>query len=566
MVAARATKSLQKFVPTALVAFGVTYFAADAGIMVTAGHHPAQHNGYQVYEHNGALITAPWEQGITDAIIENQEPWEGAWNATRDANSRPITYLVLGTYVSRLRSCFRSLQPIPPADHFTGPVSCPASLSAVYTALHGHAFNFVAEIASQVTRVTLFTCEPQETAHVDFPTVKSPNPEEKDNLDVAIKYADAIKQSLVIANDPDAGRFAAAQKLPGGRWHDFTGDQMGVLLASYLLDRVRLDRVADAAVSNGPPAKSDRRKIATLATAASSGMLSRMAHAHDVHFEETLTGSKWLGERAKDMASDYNVIFAYEESLGYMFPSISYEKDGLAAAMMFLNAVEYWQSANHIPGRMTPYQKLQFLYQTYGYFETINTHFISPNLDFTNDFFNAVRMSSELKKRKIGCLTILRWRDVTDGIEEPMAPSPDSFANTLPAHPAGQMLTFRLHLGQKEGEGHELLDGLVTVTLRASGTRPRVKLCVECCSKAETVAQDLAGNALMVVVKAWIMNRGNRMRLQGNLVESSSGIKYAVYSHVVPNESIVSGDRDQEQDQRTSSLHRGRVRLAENSG
>jgi phosphoglucomutase len=559
-VAEAVTKSSQRYVPTPLVAFGVLHFHASAGVMITASHNPARDNGYKVYWSNGAQINVPRDQHITASIRENQEPWDGAWVTTPDETSPPVVPELMDAYVKRLKTALGMLQPSVPPAQTVVPTTRSLEASVMYTPLHGVGTQYFNYVTQRVTCAIRNVCLAQSKPDPDFPTLEFPNPEEEGALNLAFSSADAAKQSLVIANDPDADRFAAAQKMPDGSWHRFTGDQMGVLLASYLLDRVCQGQVA-AAVSeigetcdvrqlvdtadirddgeslgvNATPANvplDNQHRVAMLTTAVSSGMLSRMVRAHGVYFEETLTGFKWLGNRAHGMAPVFNVIFAYEEALGYMFPSVSYDKDGIAAASIFLNAVEYWTSDNHKWGAMTPYQKLQSLYSIYGYHESINTYFSSQDPDRTKAFFNAIRESDEVKDMILGRFRILRWRDVTDGIEHPMAPDPNAFTTKLPMDPSSQMLTFHLQRVPQEGETDELREDLVTVTIRASGTEPKVKLYLECRSDSEETAQWLAGRAFQEVIALWWLEYGNEMRPASPQVKSSSGIMHETYTYV----------------------------------
>jgi phosphoglucomutase len=528
--------------------------------MITASHNPAQDNGYKVYWSNGAQINVPLDQRIETSILENQEPWKDAWNTMPAEKSPAVVDDLLTAYGRRLQEEIERLQPAIPATPTTVPTASSTSTSAMYTPLHGVGYLYFDWVANRVTRSTRNVCLLQKVPDPDFPTLKFPNPEEEGALQLAFLSADARKQSLIIAHDPDADRFAAAQKMPDGHWHRFTGDQMGFLLASYLLDRVYLDQAAtvlskdigayaasyppnevhnrdDAEVtrSNDGPAKASaekQRKIAMLTTAVSSSMLSRMARAHGVYFEETLTGFKWLGNRAHTMAPEYNVIFAYEEALGYMFPSLSYDKDGIAAASIFLNAVEYWRSEDQIQGPMSPYEKLQSLYKLYGYHESINTYFTSQDPKYTKDFFNAIRLCEEVSDMELDNFKILRWRDVTDGVEHPMAPDPDAFATKLPMDPSSQMLTFHLQPVREEGETGDLLEDLVTVTIRASGMEPKVKLYLECRSESEKTAQRLAGIAFQAVIGTWWLEYGDEMRPASPLVKSSSGMTHDTYTKV----------------------------------
>jgi phosphoglucomutase len=253
VVANAVTDCSQQYVPTPLVSFGVRHYHADAGVMVTASHNPAQDNGYKVYLSNGAQINAPVDQLITASILENQEPWEGAWDATLDKDASAIVKDVVDAHVARVKWAFERLQPSIPADRVVVPLPISTEKSAIYTPLHGVGANYLNCVVNRVTRSSLGMVEPQRLPDPDFPTVRFPNPEEDGALDLAYLAADAAKQSLVIANDPDADRFAAAQKLPDGKWHRFTGDQMGVLLASYLLDRVDRDHIVSGQCTDTTP-------------------------------------------------------------------------------------------------------------------------------------------------------------------------------------------------------------------------------------------------------------------------------------------------------------------------
>lgn len=253
VVANTVTDCPQQYVPTPLVAFGVRHYHADAGVMITASHNPAQDNGYKVYLSNGAQINAPVDQLITASILENQEPWEGAWDTTLDKDASAIVKDVVDAHVARVKWAFERLQPSIPADRVAVLLPISTEKSAIYTPLHGVGANYLNCVVNRVTRSSLGMVEPQRLPDPDFPTVRFPNPEEDGALDLAYLAADAAKQSLVIANDPDADRFAAAQKLPDGKWHRFTGDQMGVLLASYLLDRVDRDHIVSGQCSDTTP-------------------------------------------------------------------------------------------------------------------------------------------------------------------------------------------------------------------------------------------------------------------------------------------------------------------------
>lgn len=221
-----------------------------------------------------------------------------------------------------------------------------------------------------------------------------------------------------------------------------TGDQVGVLLASHILETYKARQ------------KEDSRPLAMLCTAVSTGMLAKMAEREGFHFQETLTGFKWLGNVARDLeGKGYVVPFAFEEALGYMFTPVCYDKDGLAATMVFLAAEAKWRSQG-----LTPFTKLQQLYDIYGYHESLNTYFISPDPVTTNVLFEKIRSQPEPVRSTIGSLPILRFRSMAERLD---SGTPDRLPQ-LPVDLNSQMLTIWSEHG-------------VRFTLRASGTEPKLK-------------------------------------------------------------------------------------------
>lgn len=293
----------------------------------------------------------------------------------------------------------------------------------------------------------------------NFPTVNFPNPEEDGALDLAKANADHEDITLVIATDPDADRFAVAEKV-SDHWMQLTGDQVGVLFAHFLQET----------------SKSSADHYWMLTTAVSSQMLSVLSHGKCTT-GETLTGFKWLGNRALDLEKKGEIVsFAYEEALGYMFPDVVHDKDGIAAAVIFLCACATWGS---------PWAKLQQLYERYGYFETMNTYWKSPDLATTQAVFERIRESGSPHPTHVAGRKVLRWRDLTLGYDSETGNNvPD-----LPSSASSQMITCWL-------EG-------IRLTVRASGTEPKIKIYLECRDKNQDAAKARAAEVLGRVSKEW---------------------------------------------------------------
>ncbi|KAF9891745.1 Phosphoglucomutase-3 [Aspergillus nanangensis] len=454
---------------TPTVPFGVTHLHAVAGIMITASHNPAQDNGYKVYFKNGAQINTPMDVEIAQSIEENLAPWPGAWKDLQPSKSlhEDAYQKVLPQYIKAVWDYTESTT-----------IAWKPPKPFVYTPLHGVGGLVFPTLCSSVGISDFTPVAEQVKPNPDFPTVSFPNPEEVGALDLAMQTADREGKSIIIAHDPDADRFAAAEKVTGS-WFTFTGNHIGVLLASYLFESLsRTKKTSPVAVLN---------------SAVSTGMLEKMADANDIRFQEALTGFKWMGNIARNLeAEGYYVPFAFEEALGYMFPDVCYDKDGITAAMVFLSAQATWQSQG-----LTPYTKLQQLFKEYGHFETLNNYFRSPSPDVSMHLFQAIRGGSFRTAKSLGSFKILRWRDMTEGYDS----GTEDQKPTLPEDKSSQMLTL-------------WLDRDVRFTIRASGTEPKVKY----------EAVEAVCDALLAVLTEWVQPFAPTMTYSKQMPTSSGHI------------------------------------------
>lgn len=446
-----------QLVHTPMVPYSVGLYKASAGIMVTASHNPKNDNGYKVYWTNGSQIIPPRDSGIAKAIsaIQAIDTWDPEV-VDKHENVERIFSQANKEYLGSLRELVWPMPSVEMVMPFT------------YTAMHGVGLPFLRQIAHDMwfrgnnMRVVKAQADPDP----EFSTVPFPNPEEKGALTLAFEEAQQNGTTIVIANDPDADRFSFAERIEKDKWHQYTGNQIGILLASHVFDTYQ----------------GNRSRLTMLASTVSSKMLASMAAHEGFHFRETLTGFKWLGNVAQDLKKEgKEPAFAYEEAIGYMFPGVVWDKDGVAAAAVFLSAWQRWKKQG-----LTPYQKLQQLYQTYGYFEDANTYLISPSPTTTNKVFDDLRVSNNgARPETVGHRKILRWCDLTLGYD---SGTPDN-KPVLPVDASAQMITC------------ELED--VVFTARGSGTEPKIKLYIEGKADSSEKAQKLADEVLEDLVKEW---------------------------------------------------------------
>jgi phosphomannomutase len=292
-------------VPTPVLAFALLDRGAAGGVMITASHNPPGYNGYKVYWENGAQIIPPNDVGIAGEI---------AAAAESEVARLPFAEAVSAGLVHEIDEARqRYIEAI--AGELRG-TDARAPIRVAYTALHGVAEPVFREVFSRAGFDDVRSVEAQSTPDGSFPTVAFPNPEEPGAMDRVLTLGREVRADLVLANDPDGDRVAAAARTA----HDFeilSGNDIGILLADDLLRQSE----------PGTPR-------VVLSTVVSSPMLGSVAEAHDARWEQTLTGHKWIQNRALALeAEGVTYIFGYEEALGYATSTSVRDKDGISAAL-----------------------------------------------------------------------------------------------------------------------------------------------------------------------------------------------------------------------------------------
>ncbi|KAI5983862.1 hypothetical protein EDD15DRAFT_2178391 [Pisolithus albus] len=434
------------FVHTPLVPFSVKKLNAACGVMITASHNPKDDNGYKVYWENAVQIIAPHDVGIAESILQNLEPRIGNMP---DVYTSP---LCVDCSDSVKESYFALIQGLVTAE------LAHSSTKFVNTSMHGVSDLFVSEAFKQVGFAPCIPVEKQRLPDPEFPTVKFPNPEEKGEQDLALSEATTAGANYVLAQDPDADRFTAAERGADGLWFLFTGDQLGALFASHVLSKYK---------ATGKPLG----KLAMIASTVSSRMIEAMARVEGFKFVDCLTGFKFIGNTALDLvAAGYEAPFGYEEAIGFMFGSEIRDKDGVAATVMFAELVAEVQRRG-----LTVHGYLDELYQRYGYFETKNSYFVCSDPVTVDRIFWGIRHfrgsdSIIHYPTSIAGLTVNSVIDLTAGYEYDSTNAP-SYQPRLPLS-SGHMVQFR---AQSTNDP----DIKIVLTVRTSGTEPKIKYYLE---------------------------------------------------------------------------------------
>lgn len=438
-------------VHTPSVPFAIDLKRAACGVMITASHNPAKDNGYKVYWSNGCQIIPPHDSGIAAAIQDNLEPW--TWDI--DSVSE-----ILDNPVSITEEYFKSYD-----SHTYTAVD--TDLKFVYTPMHGIGLPYFEQVAKMlgITNQCVIVKE-QATPDPDFSTVKFPNPEEKGALDLAYKYGDEHGATVVLANDPDADRFSCAVKTEHG-WQQLKGDEVGTLLADFLIKHTK--GVA-------------KDKIALLNSTVSSQVTRHLAEHYGCHYEETLTGFKWLGNKAIDLEKEgYTPVLAYEEALGYMCGRV-HDKDGVSALHVFVQLLASLQG-----GALAELERISKLV---GYFSQYNSYYTVSDPSQTNKVFTRIRSNGI--PTKIGALEVVKWRDLTTGYD---SEQPDH-KPALPVSKSSEMITAEV----------KYKSGTARFSTRGSGTEPKIKVYIEARADNAEDAEVIAKGVWDILGKEWFEN------------------------------------------------------------
>jgi phosphomannomutase len=300
--------------------------------MVTASHNPPQDNGYKVYLGDGAQISPPADAEIAACI--------DAVGPLRDVPLGPAPERVdlANAYVDAVVGMVPGL---------TGAGGVPRDgLRIVYTPLHGVGRDLLLGAFARAGLPRPTVVAEQAAPDPDFPTVRRPNPEEPGTLDLALATAARERADVMIANDPDADRLAVAVPADG-RWRVLTGDEVGALLAEYLLAGV------------GSP-----DGVVLVTTVASSTLLEQIAADAGVAFRRSLTGFKWI-MRAAAEAAPRTLLLGYEEALGYAVGDLVHDKDGISAALtLTAAALRARADGTSLAGRLDALARRYGLYAT----------------------------------------------------------------------------------------------------------------------------------------------------------------------------------------------------------
>lgn len=378
--------------PTPELSFAVIHYGCAAGINITASHNPKEYNGYKVYWSDGAQLP-PEPAAEIAKQMEAIDIFTGFKSMDFDKAVAEGLIEMLGEETDEAFLANVMTQAI---DRNTV-AEVADEFKIVFTPFHGTGHKLVPEALRRLGIKYIYPVEEQMVIDGNFPTVVSPNPENPEGFYLAVDLAKKIGSDLIIGTDPDADRIGTMVRT-GDTYTTITGNQMGVLLLDYVIKAKK----ATGTLPENPGAMS---------SIVSTGMARVVAEKNGVHFEDTLTGFKFMAERIAswEAANSYKCIFAFEESYGYLMGDYVRDKDAVTASMVVAEMAAHY----HKKG-MTLMDAMNALYEEYGCFKEKTLNLVMPGLDGLQKMKKLMDDLRANPPKEIGGQEVLRLRDYKD--------------------------------------------------------------------------------------------------------------------------------------------------------
>lgn len=435
------------------VSFGIRELGCAAGVMITASHNPKEYNGYKVYGPDGGQMPPEAVKTVTDAI-EKCDVFGDVPHISLDeaVKSGLLSYVDAEQDEKFIKTVM--LQQVKPEAVY----EVADTMKLIYTPFHGTGSRPVKEVLKRIGFKNVLVVKEQDTEDGDFPTVKSPNPENKEGFAIAIEMAKANDVDIIIGTDPDCDRVGIVVRDAEGEYRALTGNQTGALMAEYIL---RAKKESKTLPDNGVIIK----------TIVTTELAAEIAKAYGAEIVNTLTGFKYIGEKMTEYAKTgaHTYLMGFEESYGYLVGTHARDKDGVVASMLIAEMAAYYKTKG-----MSPYEALCDIYKKYGYFAEKTVSFTMPGKD------GMEKMAALMAKLREEPVTACAGLSVTESTD---------FANDETGLPKSDVIRYRFS------------DGKSQIIVRPSGTEPKIKLYISTSAQDEKAAADMR-DALLCDIKA----------------------------------------------------------------
>ena len=425
--------------PSPVLSFAVRELGCIAGINVTASHNPAEYNGYKVYWEDGGQLP-PDHADAVSKYISAIDIFGGVKkcrfaDAVSDGRITVVGKEIDDRYIEEVLE--EQVEP-----HAVDAVA--DELKIVYTPLHGAGHILVPRVLREIGLKHLYPVEAQMVLDGDFPTVKSPNPENFEAFELGLELAKKVGSNLIIATDPDADRLAVmTRRFSTGEFINLTGNQVGALLIDYIATSLE----EQGKMPENPYA------IKTIVT---TELVTKICEDHGVTLHNVLTGFKFIGEVIKkyEVTGHDTFLFGFEESYGYLKGTYARDKDSVVASMLVTE-----MAASYMKKGMTLADALDGLFEKYGYFLEGVKNIYMEGLDGLEKMAALMDELREAPPAHIGGRRVVSIRDYLKNTVTDI----DTGNVTETGLPISNVLYFVVDNGDR-------------IIMRPSGTEPKIKL------------------------------------------------------------------------------------------
>lgn len=423
------------------LSFAVRYLNTIAGVVITASHNPPEYNGYKVYWEDGAQVMPHIAKDIIEEVnsitdysrIPTLDEKEGIKNGLIQVLDKEID----SAFMEEVKK--KSLR-----KDIINKVG--KEFKIVYTPLSGTGNIPIRRVLKEIGFENVIVVEEQAIPDPNFAGLQYPNPEEKIALNKGIELAKSENADIVIATDPDCDRVGVAVRNNSGEYVLLTGNQIGALLANYILENLSI--------------KNELPKNGTIIkTIVTSELGYKIAKHYDVDCLNVLTGFKFIGDKIKEfeVTNEYSFIMGYEESYGYLVGTHARDKDGVVASMLISEMAAYYNSKN-----MSLYEGLIELYNKFGYYKEDMISVTLKGIEGMEKIKEIIKYFRENKLENIGGLNVKEVKDYSLGIDN---------------LPKSDVIKY-------------ILEDDSWVAIRPSGTEPKLKFYLAVSDNAEDSSSD----------------------------------------------------------------------------
>lgn len=419
------------------VSFATRELKAQAGVMITASHNPKEYNGYKVYWEDGAQIVDPHAKGIVDSV-NSVDIFTGVkYISEKEALDKGLLIYIdenMDTkYLEEVKK--NAINKNIPTKH---------DFKVVVSPLHGTAGRPVKRVLEEMSFKNIFMVPEQEEPNGEFPTCSYANPEDVSVFKLSIELAEKVGATLCIANDPDGDRVGIAILDENKKWNYPNGNQIGVLIADYIL-RSREEIPKNATM---------------ISTIVSTPLLDTIANRNGISTFRTLTGFKYIGEKIKQFETkelDGEFLFGFEEAIGYLIGTHVRDKDAVVASMIVAEMGAYYEAKGS-----SIYKELMKIYEKYGWRLDETVPVTKKGKSGLEEIANTIQKIRTKEHTEIAGSKIKEYRD---------------FNKDGTGLPKSNVIQF-------------VLEDETYLTIRPSGTEPKIKYYVSVVESSKELAEE----------------------------------------------------------------------------